>query len=620
MAQYEWSVMLGNKSTVNEHRLVLQVDLGAGNAASNSTRVYFVAYVERTFGTPYSWSNTRYPWSIRIDKYSQSGSTSYDFNNYAQLVILNSYTDVVHNSDGTKRIDMSWSFSSDHIGSGTVNAALNLPTIPRASTATFAGTVTAGSSVTINTNRAASAFVHTLETFFGNDSDQWTSTAGASYSWAVPMKYLNQIPTATNGIGQLRCHTWASQGGAYIGYKNTGFTLYCPASVVPTMGNVTATEANSSVASIVGAGRFVQNLSKVSYSIAGAAGAYASTIKTQTATVAGQTMTGASGTTPKPINATGSQTVTYKVTDSRGRTATKTNTITVLAYANPVITSGSAVRANASGTAVEDGTRIKVAVNARVSSLVNGTEKNAITVRVFVRTKGASSWGSAVYTGGSGLTFNTSTVLPATYSLLASYEVRVEVIDKFNTTVNQYTVPVGGVYMHWAENGIGVGKYWERGALDVLGHVYTTGNLSIGGTMIAGSVPNARLTEMSYGLTTGGATQIPPNNDANQAYDTGFYQIKGDTANSPISGTWFNLIVQNGGSRSTQTATQMSATHIEYKRWRNSGAWTAWVPVSDERSIVYLPRSTAAGTVAHGAAPAQGGLTVNITLPAGGGR
>lgn len=327
------------------------------------------------------------------------------------------------------------------------------------------------------------------------------------------------------------------------------FTLKAPTTLVPTISGLTAADGNPSVASIVGL--WVQNLSIFKATV-NAAGVQGSTIKTRTFKMNGITV--ASG-GQIAVTSSGNVPVTASVTDSRGRTAAWSGSYNVLAYAPPKVTKAQVRRSNASGTVSDSGTSLRIDLTASVSSLVNGTQRNTLTVRVFTRPVGGSVWTARNVISHSSLSYNTYFVVSggANYPIDDSFDVRIDVIDKFKTSSAQTVVATAKIFMHWSKTGVGIGKFHERGVLDVAGvayfssHVYAEGNFNLSGTMTSGSVPNARLTELSPGLTIASGTPAAPGNDLNNATQTGFYQADGNTANSPDSTAWWRSLSVGGG-------------------------------------------------------------------------
>lgn len=461
----------------SDYILRLIVNQSSQDVANNTSSVAWSLRIIKGSGSG-KWSFYTKTWSVNIGGQTASGSISgYDFRNYTELILGSGSFTITHNADGTKTISNSGSFSEAQInvGTGTASGSLALTTIPRASTPTFSvSSVDAGVAFTINTNRASTSFTHTVRYAFGTLSGTIATGVATSQGWTPPLSLINEIPSATSGVLTIYLDTYS--GSTLIGTKSGTLTLKVPTSIVPDFTTITVAEAVAAVTTVMGSGVYVQNQSKLSLAITGAAGAYGSTIpstgyKIETPT---QTINAQSGTTPSPISTSGTAVViTGTVTDSRGRTKTKTVTINVLPWAPPVLNAPVTFRrALSNGTLNDEGTYIRVDINATVSSLINSTERNTLTYKVYSRTRGSSVWDIINTTTPAGLTFN-SYVLISPYSISTAYEVRVEVIDKFGTTAAEGTVATATIFMHWGD-GLGLGKYYEagRGTLDVIGQIY----------------------------------------------------------------------------------------------------------------------------------------------------
>lgn len=263
---------------------------------------------------------------------------------------------VTHNADGSKTAAISgyW-YTGIAPAELSASDSITLTTIPRATTPTLsASSVAAGGSVTINTPRASSSFTHTLTYSFGTKSGTIASSVGTSYAWTVPLSILTGIPNTTSGTCTITCKTY--NGSTLIGTKTVTLKITAPSSVVPTISSVAIAEAVTSVKTKFGA--YVQNKSKLTVKTT-AAGAQGSTISSCKVTVNGVTYTGTNITTGV-ITISGSVSVKATVTDSRGRTATKTETITVLEYFNPTILAFSGVRCTDTGEEDDEGTGLKL--------------------------------------------------------------------------------------------------------------------------------------------------------------------------------------------------------------------------------------------------------------------
>jgi hypothetical protein len=385
---------------------------------------------------------------------------------------MNGSVTVPHNSDGTKSFNFSGAADS---GSGIGSAVTNTPTftlttIPRTSNVTLSsGTFAAGTAVTINTNRASTSFTHTATFGFGSASGTIATGIAGSVSWTPALSLLQQIPTQTSGVGTITLQTFS--GGTFIGSSAVNFTLTAGTGVVPTVSGLTATENVTLVSTEVGA--FVQTLTRLNVAIVGAAGVQGSTISSATITVAGQTVAALSGLTA-PIASSGTVPIVGTVVDSRGRSASTSMNITVLPYVpptlNPALTF--ARRSDAAGVLNDNGTSIRVDINAVVQSLIISTQRNTLTYRVSTRLRNSPTWLVQTTVTPGGIAFN-NFVVRSTFATGSSWEVLIEIFDKFNVGSLQFTVSTSAVFMHWG-TGLGLGKYHEpgRGSLDASGQLF----------------------------------------------------------------------------------------------------------------------------------------------------
>lgn len=426
---------------------------------------------------------------------------------------------VDHSSDGTHApIRFAQVLRYGGVNDTRFSDYIALPTIARASKATFVGgdVFDAGAAVTINTNRASSGFTHGITYTFGTKTGVIGVHAGASVSWTPPLSLLEEFPNADSRVGTITVVT--ENGSSVVGTTTTSFRLRAPASVVPTVETITAADQNPDVVSLVG--KFVQGLSRAKLTVEGA-GVYGSTIASGTVTALGQTHPSGH---VFPLTLAGTLPVSAKVTDSRTRVGSGSGTLAVLAYQPPSVSAYQARRSNASGVLQDDGAYLRVDLAATIASLLNGTQRNALTIRAFTRPRGTTAWTARnVITGA--LAYNSSFVVSggAIFGITTSWEVRVEVRDKFNVYVADTTVATAGVTLDLGPNGVGVGKIHEQGALDVVGDVYAGGALLLpaatNAQVLAGTVGNRAVTPAS--LTA-----------LDNSRDTGWLALVGAAANS----------------------------------------------------------------------------------------
>ena len=151
---------------------------------------------------------------------------------------------VAHDSDGTKSITISAIFYIRATISGvyydriTASATITLDSIPRASSVS-AVSINMGTATRIDITRASSAFTHTITYKFGSASG--TIAAQSSLTtlwWTPPLTLASQIPNATTGICTITCTTYS--GNTNIGSKTCTMTLTVPASIKPSIANLTA--------------------------------------------------------------------------------------------------------------------------------------------------------------------------------------------------------------------------------------------------------------------------------------------------------------------------------------------------------------------------------------------
>ena len=341
--------------------------------------------------------------------------------------------------------------------------------------------ITLGQQIGLNTNRQQSWFTHSL--FWRVNGSEWALAVGGigqTAEWTPSIDIANNITGAPSGAGQLLLQTF--DGGTFVGDSVRDVTFNVPSNIVPVPGTMVITEANESIAAIVGSNSyFVQNNSKLKIEYPGHSGVYGSTgLKMET--IIDGTLYITSGIDPwiSPVlNKSGPITVTKRFTDTRGRVASYSQTINVIAYSPPALTSLLVPRTNSSGGLVSNGTYGKVSANGSVSPIVvSGQHKNTLTYTIWSRQKGAPEWTvkkSATTLALGTVTLNASDVINGPYSAIESYEFQVEVKDKISNAIGTYSMPTEIIPLAIAEQGIGVGKAWERGGVDSVGEIYVSG-------------------------------------------------------------------------------------------------------------------------------------------------
>ena len=333
-----------------------------------------------------------------------------------------------------------------------------------------ASTVEMGKSVTINTPAVNSAYRHTLRYAFGGASGTIATGIASSTSWTPPVSLANQIPSATAGSGTIYCDTYS--GSTLLGTKSVSITLTVPGSVVPLAGTLSAALAEDTS----GTGLYVKGMGKAKLTLSGASGAYGSSITSYTITGGGWTATNGALTTGTLASA-GNITFTATVTDSRGRKASTTRTISVIDYVKPGVAVCDVYRCDADGNRKKAGTYFAVEINASYSAITG----NILNITARYKKQSESSYGTAA-----NVTNNGKTVIGGgNIGASTTYDVLVTVADKYNSLSIPRTLSTKSVLQSFKRGaGAAIGKVAElSGWLDIAWHTRIRGNLQVDGTI-----------------------------------------------------------------------------------------------------------------------------------------
>lgn len=462
------SVKLTGGASSSYYQTRLRYKANSNNISTNKTNITVQLQV-RTTSSSYNTYGPNQTTTIQGTALSAKAISSFSVNTW---VTFGERTfDVEHNSDGSKTVTLSGSFTTTAttgsygnyaLKSGSVSTSVILPTIPRASAPTLsASSIAMGSILTITTNRVSDSFTHTLTYSFGSASGTIANNVGASTTWTPPIDLANQIPSATSGTCTITCQTY--NGSTLIGTKTVTVILTVPSSVVPSISSIALSEAGSTPSNW---GCYVQNKSKLKV-VTTASGSYGSSIKSYKITGIDSTTYASSNFTSNTLTGSGTKTITATVTDSRGRTATKTTTYTCVAYSNPSISNTSVARCNSDGTDNEEGTYVKYTFKASVSSV---NSKNSHVFKIGYKETSSSTY-TYVTIENDGYSLDKSNVVLSdiTFSENSSYDFQFWVNDYFITTVAVQALGTGFTLMDFNASGKGmaIGKASEKDAFEV---------------------------------------------------------------------------------------------------------------------------------------------------------
>ena len=391
----------------------------------NSAYYFYNAYGKVGLG---DFSGNKFESTVSMDLRNASSQT---------FDLTDRHSECTHNADG------SWpnggycgwwefkagvnAYNSPEVGWTYFNVDGSIPKIPRATVPTLsANSVNMGSAVTINLPKATSSFTHDIFYKYSSDSSYTTlasGVTGTSKSWTPPISLASKIPKATSGTWNILVRT--KSGDTRIGDKSINITLNVPSNVAPSISSVAVAEATAGIASQFSA--FVQGRSKLKLTIS-AAGNQGSTIKSYSVKVDGKTYSGDSNVfTTQVINGSGSIAVKATVTDSRGRTATKTVNVGVSAYSSPSVTTFKAVRCTSVGVESEEGTAVKILFNFSIAAMGN---KNTRSFKI--QQLNGNTW-TDIYTITDSYSTNSSIIKTGPFSVDSKFSFRAVASDYFTS-------------------------------------------------------------------------------------------------------------------------------------------------------------------------------------------
>lgn len=620
------------------YQLRLIVNQKSQNIAANTTTFSWRLEVKHTSNYTGVWMNgdAGY-WNAYAPSGSNVGSGTqqgYDFRGGGKTLVLGSgENEHANNADGTySRVwGATWNAKGSLAPGTSVSGTVTATRIPRATAPNWSQIFTTGSAQTINLPRASSGFTHDVTYAYGALSGTIATGAGTSTSWTPPHSLFNQASTRsmTSGNGTIKVVT--KSGSTVIGTISRGFTVALSSTQIPTVSGVTWTEQNPTIAANIGA--FVQSLSLVKGSVS-ASGVLGSTISSRSLVIGGQNY---SESDVIAVRSAGTITASGRAVDSRGRVGTRAANFSVLAWSPPTASNFLVRRANSNGTLNSSGVHLRLTLDASVSSLIVGSaQKNTLQIEVFTRPSSSSTWTKRNTISPAGLTYNSSVNIDGGGIYLAnqSYEVMIRVRDNTGITPTESItlVPTSAVTMHWKGTGVGIGKYHERGALDVGGAIYDPDGL-IGGystySMAVADLPSAYPTGTlscmadGSGWPNGWGPILTIKNSNNRATQINFAQAStaasiraADTAAGANSwGAWRRLEINIPQSNQSTVGTAQGATQAQVNAGTVGSPY--YVQPGTLRNRNYAPWAMATGYLADVSIAAGQRNQTTVTFPSG---
>lgn len=475
------------------------------------------------------WTFASYQCSGYVDGFGQridySGSPAM-LNRNSEIQLIDRTITVRHADDGSGAFGVrahfngSGGYSPGNLDIG--NQGITLTTIPRGSSVSVPeGFI--GNQVDITIDRKLAGATHTLRYAWGNKQGKIADNVGTSFKWTIPADFANDIPDATTGRGTIYVDTYVD--GKLIQTQSTTLT----ASVVtnnikPSFTGFTLTDANATTQRIIPEPtHFVSIMSLVKIVFNGAQAKNGATIAGYYAEIVGASnsvSTNGGVLREVVVNKDTQMTLRGRVQDSRGIwSGWKEMKITFLFYFSPTLK----FEVSRSGSKSDTLTIKRFAKIAPLS--VNGVQKNTMKLTFTTTKVGTSNVvadnGSAGGEWSSISEFKASNAnLGKEYPADTSFIVIGKLEDRFSVSEFQTTVPTDKIIMSYDQQGVGIGKYRENGALDVNGLIYSGSK----------TIQHHKLTEVR------GAAIIEYNNTNLDNYrTTGFFSVMSTMKNYPIS-------------------------------------------------------------------------------------
>jgi hypothetical protein len=323
------------------------------------------------------------------------------------------------------------------------------------------------SAITLAISPKNTAYSHKVKWKTGGAEITQNIAAGTTSAiLTIPLVWNSQHPNAASGAASCELETY--NGATLIGSVSYPFTVTVPSTIVPTA--LLAAEVVDGFN-----GLYLQRVSKARL-ITTAAGAYGSTIQQINVSGGGYSGVGSPYTTGV-LQASGTVTFTVQVVDSRGRVATDTVSVTVVAYSKPSISDIEIFRCLSDGAPSKNGTYGK-AVMTYAAAAVTGNSITAATVKF--REVGTETYSAKtnVPSGSGGAIFGNGTL-----GVTKSFDVVLEVTDTVGQTSTYYgTITYKLAVFDFRKDKAGIGRVagplktlilpddWKvkAGALDVL--------------------------------------------------------------------------------------------------------------------------------------------------------
>lgn len=344
--------------------------------------------------------------------------------------------------------------------------------------------------ITLNVTVYEASYTNTL--VLKNGSTTILTISGLSWSKGTANRTVTltaaQRTTLLNAMASIKSFIGTFAVSSYSGSTQIGSTSSKTATVLttatnsaPTISGFTYADSYTTTKNLTGNDQlFVQNYSTLKVTPGTATAKNGASISNYTASCNGLSSSNTTGSALSvgKIDKSGSVTVTLTVTDSRGYTASVSQTITVIPYAKPKVSSVTLRRTN------DIEAEMQLKFSGSISAVtVDGTQKNSVVyVRYRYKKTSESSYGSytSIYSGTtkSGTSFSYSNLELCSLDANSSYDFHLQIQDKLYSLSSldlYFTVPQGTPLIALRKKKVGINTPDPQATLDVDGNIHMNG-------------------------------------------------------------------------------------------------------------------------------------------------
>ena len=483
--------------------------------ASNISNVTATLKVQRNDGYASSAYNNNAVNNVKLyvdGNCKVDNNIAIDTRNSAVVTLATWTGNITHNSDGTKQLPLSGSFTmkgASSLTGGSVSGKVTLTTIPRASTVS-ANNTNIGSVCKISIARASSSFTHKLYyQCSGVSKTLIASNVGTSYNWTVPTSLFDLIPNDISIPVTIICETY--NVSTMIGSATSDtISAFVPFDY-PTISSFNVYDSNSATYALTGSSSsiLVKGESTATYSISASAKnkAYIASYKVTNGNTSKTTSSGSfANVTSGDFSA-----VVY---DSRGLSSDPvTVNKTLINYLTPLFLNLDITRPNTTSNTAN------LTCNGSWFNGSFGAQSNTLELKYRWRVKNGtySSYITLSPTLGTN-SFTCNVTLGTSFSFTSSYEFEFVLTDKLHTVTKTVSLLYGKPIMDIGED-------------DVL----INGDLAVDG--LSGMVKAA---SGKLSAATAGTDYVAPSYFS-QATPVGLTMINGATSQG-----WYNVVYKSG--------------------------------------------------------------------------